>query len=261
MTTGSVHAIFRKKVSLTSSTAGNLASQKGAEKGEREAISLSKVEMRYPPDQQALRGIDLKVQKGEFVFVAGASGAGKSTLLKLLFGQEAATSGQVIIEGRNLAHLDREHVAGLRRSIGVIFQDYKLLPSRTVLDNVAFTLEALGVRKRERQQIAFKMLCAVGLKDRINALPQTLSGGEQQRVSVARALVSKPRLILADEPTGNLDPEMTQAVFALLLEANRCGSTVIVASHNLALIEEMNRRTIVLDHGKIVGDFSSPSLS
>jgi cell division transport system ATP-binding protein len=225
----------------------------------REAVSLSRVEKRYPPDQLALRGIDLKVEKGEFVFLAGASGAGKSTFLKLLFGQESATSGQVLVEGRNLAHLDREHVAGLRRQIGVIFQDYKLLPSRTVLDNVAFTLEALGVRKKERQQMAFKMLCAVGLKDKVNSLPQTLSGGEQQRVSVARALVNKPSLILADEPTGNLDPEMTQAVFDLLIEANRLGTTVIVASHNLALIEEMNRRTIVLDHGKLVGDFSSPS--
>jgi cell division transport system ATP-binding protein len=221
-----------------------------------DAISLSKVEKRYPPEQLALRGVDLKISKGEFVFVAGASGAGKSTLLKLLFAQEAASSGQVIVEGRNLATLDKEHVAGLRRRIGVIFQDYKLLPSRTVLDNVAFTLEALNVSKRERQQSAFKMLCAVGLKDRVGALPQTLSGGEQQRVSIARALVNKPSLILADEPTGNLDPEMTQAVFSLLLEANKCGTTILVASHNLALIEELNKRTIVLDHGRIVGDFS-----
>jgi len=221
-----------------------------------EAISLSKVEKRYPPEQLALRGIDLKIGKGEFVFVAGASGAGKSTLLKLLFAQETASSGQVLVEGRNLATLDKEHVASLRRRIGVIFQDYKLLPTRTVLDNVAFTLEALNVAKRERQQSAFKMLCAVGLKDRVNAYPPTLSGGEQQRVSIARALVNKPSLILADEPTGNLDPEMTQAVFSLLLEANKCGTTILVASHNLALIEELNRRTIVLDHGKIVGDFS-----
>jgi len=221
-----------------------------------DAISLSKVEKRYPPEQLALRGVDLKISRGEFVFVAGASGAGKSTLLKLLFAQETASSGQVIVEGRNLAKLDKEHVAGLRRRIGVIFQDYKLLPSRTVLDNVAFTLEALNVSKRERQQSAFKMLCAVGLKDRVNALPPTLSGGEQQRVSIARALVNKPSLILADEPTGNLDPEMTQAVFSLLLEANKCGTTILVASHNLALIEELNKRTIVLDHGRIVGDFS-----
>jgi cell division transport system ATP-binding protein len=221
-----------------------------------DAISLSKVEKRYPPDQLALRGVDLKIGKGEFVFVAGASGAGKSTLLKLLFGQESASSGQVIVEGRNLANLTLEHVAGLRRKIGVIFQDYKLLPTRSILDNVAFTLEALNISKRERQQAAFKMLCAVGLKDRVTALPQTLSGGEQQRVSIARALVNKPSLILADEPTGNLDPEMTQAVFSLLLEANKCGTTILVASHNLALIEELNKRTIVLDHGKVVGDFS-----
>jgi len=221
-----------------------------------EAISLSKVEKRYPPDQLALRGLDLRIGKGEFVFVAGASGAGKSTLLKLLFGQETASSGQVIVEGRNLASLNMVHVAGLRRQLGVIFQDYKLLPTRTVLDNVAFTLEALNVSKRERQQAAFKMLCAVGLKDKANSFPPTLSGGEQQRVSIARALVNRPKLILADEPTGNLDPEMTDAVFSLLLEANKCGATILVASHNLALIEELNKRTIVLDHGRIVGDFS-----
>jgi cell division transport system ATP-binding protein len=142
--------------------------------------------------------------------------------------------------------------------VGVIFQDYKLLSTRTVLDNVAFTLEVLGVRKKERQQLAFKMLSAVGLKDRVNALPVMLSGGEQQRVAIARALVNRPQLILADEPTGNLDPDMTSAVFNLLLEANRCGSTILVASHNLPLIEELNKRTLVLDRGRIIGDFSNP---
>lgn len=221
-------------------------------------ISLANVDKIYPPEQSALKGVSLRVQRGEFVFVAGSSGAGKSTLLKLLFAQELASTGQVLVLGRNLSSLPRRQVSQLRRSVGVIFQDYKLLPTRTILENVSFALEVTGVRKRERNQLAFKLLCAVGLKDRVHAFPETLSGGEQQRVSVARALIGRPELILADEPTGNLDPDMTQAVFSLLLEANRCGSTVIVASHNLALIEELNRRTIVLDHGKLIGDFSSP---
>ena len=225
---------------------------------DREIVSLYHVDMVYPPNQAALSAIDLKVNRGEFLFIAGASGAGKSTLLKLLFAKEAATKGQVIVLGRNLSSIARKQVAQMRTHIGVIFQDYKLLPTRTVLDNVAFALEITGVGKRERNQLAFKMLSAVGLKDRIHAFPPTLSGGEQQRVSIARALVNRPEIILADEPTGNLDPEMTNAVFRLLLEANRCGATVLVASHNLALIEELNKRTIVLDHGKLIGDFGTP---
>ena len=168
------------------------------------------------------------------------------------------TRGQVVVGGRNLTSISREGTARLRRSVGVIFQDYKLLMTRSVLENVAFALEVLGVKKRERLQAAFRMLAAVGLKDKINSMPATLSGGEQQRVSIARALVNRPKLILADEPTGNLDPDMTSAVFNLLLEANRCGSTILVATHNLPLIEELNRRTLVLDKGRLIGDFASP---
>jgi cell division transport system ATP-binding protein len=225
---------------------------------DREIISLSQCEKIYPPNQPALQGLELKVQRGEFIFIAGASGAGKSTLLKLLFGAETASKGQVLVQGRNLSSASREQIATLRRSVGVIFQDYKLLTTRSVIENVAFALEVVGVQKRERFQRAFKMLSAVGLKDRINSLPMTLSGGEQQRVSIARALVNTPSIILADEPTGNLDPDMTNIVFRLLVEANQCGATVLVASHNLALIEEMNRRTLVLDRGRLIGDFSRP---
>lgn len=224
----------------------------------KEIISLFHVDKVYPPNQAALRDVDFKVKRGEFVFLAGASGAGKSTLLKLLFAQERSTRGQVIVGGRNLTAVSSAAIARLRRNVGVIFQDYKLLTTRTVLDNVAFALEVVGVRKRERMQAAFRMLSAVGLKERVNAFPQTLSGGEQQRVSIARALVSRPKIILADEPTGNLDPDMTRAVFGLLIEANRCGATILVASHNLGLIEEMNKRTLVLDKGKLIGDFESP---
>lgn len=221
-------------------------------------IHLHNVYKTYPPDQNALKGLDLEVKPGDFIFIAGASGAGKSTLLKLLFGAESPSKGEVVIGGRNLSSIDRDGIAHLRREIGVIFQDYKLLPRRTVADNVAFGLEVLGIKESERKRLALSLLKSIGLEDRGDALPLTLSGGEQQRVSIARALIHQPRLILADEPTGNLDPEMTRVVFDLLLEANAAGVTVLVATHNLAIIEELNLRTVVLDRGKIIGDFQSP---
>jgi cell division transport system ATP-binding protein len=221
-------------------------------------IHLHSVTKRYPPDQVALRSVDLKVADGDFLFIAGASGAGKSTLLKLLLGQETTTTGQVLVGGRNLSAVNRARIAEMRREVGVIFQDYKLLARRTVLDNVAFGLEVLGVGYRERRRLALLLLHAMGLRDRAEAYPPTLSGGEQQRVAIARALIRKPRLILADEPTGNLDHEMTKHVFQMLLEANFAGVTVVVATHNLSIIEELNRRTIVLDGGRIIGDFDRP---
>lgn len=218
-------------------------------------IHLHGVSKIYPPDQAALKGVDLKVNAGEFLFVAGASGAGKSTLLKLLFGAEKCSHGEVLVDQRNLASVGREGVAELRRSLGVIFQDYKLLPRRTVLDNVAYGLEVLGVSVRERRRLAMLLLHAMGLQDRADAFPATLSGGEQQRVAVARALIHQPKMVLADEPTGNLDQEMSRRVFDLLLEANAAGMTVVVATHNLSIIEELNKRTVVLDRGRVIGDF------
>lgn len=222
-------------------------------------IHLHGVSKVYPPDQAALRGLDLKVAEGEFIFVAGASGAGKSTLLKLLFGAERSSSGEVLIGQRNMASISTDGIAELRREIGVIFQDYKLLPRRSVLDNVAYGLEVLGVGIRERRRLAMLLLHAMGLQERADAYPATLSGGEQQRVAVARALIRKPRLILADEPTGNLDQEMSRRVFDLLLEANASGVTVVVATHNLSIIEELNKRTVVLDRGRVIGDFAHAS--
>lgn len=221
-------------------------------------INLHNVHKIYPPDQIALKGIDLKVYAGDFLFIAGASGAGKSTLLKLLFGAEKASSGQVVVGGRNLQALQPSNISVLRRDVGVIFQDYKLLPRRSVIDNVAFALEVQGVKSEERRRLAMLLLKAIGLEDKAEQSPLTLSGGEQQRVSIARALIHRPRLILADEPTGNLDQDMTNIIFDLLLEANSAGVTVVVATHNLAVIEELNLRTIVLDRGKIIGDFDSP---
>ncbi|NLF24203.1 MAG: ATP-binding cassette domain-containing protein [Deltaproteobacteria bacterium] len=221
-------------------------------------INFSNVHKIYPPDQPALVSVDLKVRERDFVFVAGASGAGKSTLLKLMFGAERATRGEVLVVGRNLSEVGAQGIAYLRREIGIIFQDYKLLTRRSVIDNVAFGLEVLGVKKKPRYDLAMQLLEVLGLADRAHSLPPTLSGGEQQRVAIARALIHKPRLILADEPTGNLDPDMTKVVFDLLLEANAAGVTVLVATHNLAVIEELNLRTIVLDNGKIIGNFQSP---
>lgn len=221
-------------------------------------IRLQNLEKRYPPDQIALKNIDLTVNPGEFLFIAGASGAGKSTLLRILFGGERATSGQALVAGRNLNSLDRAGVASLRREIGVVFQDYKLLMRRSVADNVAFGLEVRGIGERDRRAAALSMLKALGLEDRADAFPQTLSGGEQQRVALARALLHRPRILLADEPTGNLDAYMSNIVFELLLEANAAGVTIVVASHNLSVIEELNLRTLVLDRGKMIGDFEKP---
>ncbi len=221
-------------------------------------IRLHAVRKAYPPDQMALQGIDLTVQPGEFLFIAGASGAGKSTLLKLFYGAEFASSGQVVVAGRNLSNAEADVISNLRREIGIVFQDYKLLPRRTVIDNVAFGLEVQGVSTGERRRLALRLLDAIGLADRAQAYPRMLSGGEQQRVALARALIHRPKLILADEPTGNLDQDMSNIVINLLLEANAAGVTVVVATHNLAIIEELNQRTIVLDRGKIIGDFDSP---
>lgn len=221
-------------------------------------IHLHNVYKIYPPDQTAVRSLDLTVKQGDFIFIAGASGAGKSTLLKLLFAAEEASKGEVVVGGRNLRSIDRDGIAHLRRDMGVIFQDYKLLPRRSVAENVAFGLEVLGVQEEERRRLALKLLKSIGLEERSEALPMTLSGGEQQRVAIARALIHKPKLILADEPTGNLDPDMSRVVFDLLLEANAAGVTVLVATHNLSIIEELNLRTVVLDRGRIIGDFHSP---
>lgn len=221
-------------------------------------VQLRGVQMFYPPGQAALKNMDLRIERGEFVFVAGVSGAGKSTLLKLLFGAEASTAGQVLVDGRNVPQLLPREVAELRRKLGVVFQDYKLLDRRSVLDNVALTLEVRGVRRSSRLDQARRLLKALGLESKIHMTPAVLSGGEQQRVAIARALIGGPALILADEPTGNLDPEMSGIIFDLLLEANAAGVTVMVATHDLGIIESLNRRTVVLDRGRIIGDFEKP---
>ena len=217
-------------------------------------IQLFHVYKAYPGDPPVLADLNLHVRKGEFVFLTGPSGAGKSTLLKLIFLAERATKGQILVGGRNVARLRESGVPFLRRNIGVVFQDFKLLPRRTVADNVAFTLDVLGVSRAEAQERVMRILKKVGLEHKADVLPPRLSGGEQQRVVIARALVNDPAILLADEPTGNLDPALTIEIMDLLRDVNVRGTTVVVATHDQTQLERYDRRTIRLERGAIVSD-------
>ncbi len=194
------------------------------------------------------------VEKGEFVFLTGPSGAGKTTLLKLLFCGEKATKGQILVGGRNIARIRESAVPFLRRNIGVVFQDFKLLPQRTVEDNVAFTLDVLGVPRAAAREKVHRMLKLVGLEHKASSYPLRLSGGEQQRVVIARALVNDPTILLADEPTGNLDPALTVEIMDLLNQVNIRGTTVMVATHDSTLLARYQKRTVRLERGFIVSD-------
>jgi cell division transport system ATP-binding protein len=208
-------------------------------------------------DGPALADVTVHVKKGEFVFVTGPSGAGKSTLLKLIFCAEPATSGQLLVFGKNVAKIRGSAVPFLRRNIGVVFQDFKLLPERTVGENVAFPLEVRGLKQREVRRKVALMLRSVGLEHKQQKFPLALSGGEQQRVAVARALVNEPALLLADEPTGNLDPDRTLEVMDLLEGANARGTTVVVATHDRSLLARYKKRIVALDQGRVISDGDS----
>jgi len=208
----------------------------------------------YPGDPPVLVDINLDVQKGEFVFLTGPSGAGKSTLLKLMFVAERPTRGQVLISGRNVARLREGGIPYLRRNIGVVFQDFKLLPTRTVAENVGFTLDVLGTPREVVRARSLKALKSVGLEHKADVLPPKLSGGEQQRVVIARALVNDPAILLADEPTGNLDPRLTVEIMDLLCDVNARGTTVVVATHDASLIERYQKRTLRLERGTLVAE-------
>jgi cell division transport system ATP-binding protein len=223
----------------------------------RYLITLRNVEKVYPPKQRALKDVSIDIKPGEFVFVSGVSGAGKSTLLKLLFGAEYPNRGDVVISGLNLVHATRDEIRTLRRHVGVVFQDYRLLKNEKVIDNVAFALELNGVLRATRYQLAYRMLSALGLGRKVDAYPYQLSGGEQQRIALARALMNRPAIVLADEPTGNLDPEMSRMVFDILEDINRAGATIVVASHDIEILRERNRRTLLLRDGAVVGDFAT----
>ena len=214
-----------------------------------ETRRLSKV---YSRGLYALRDLTLNVEKAEFVFLTGPSGAGKSTLLRLLLMQERPTEGEVFVNGHNLAMLSRRETQEYRRGIGFVFQDFKLIPSRTVVENVSFVPEVLGVPAANQRRRAFQVLKWVGLQHRMNSYPNDLSGGEQQRIAIARALVNDPVLLIADEPTGNLDPDLSLEIMNLLREINAGGTTVLVATHDRELIRLVGRRTITLDQGRVV---------
>jgi cell division transport system ATP-binding protein len=214
-----------------------------------ETHHLSKL---YSRGLYALRDLSLSVAKGEFVFLTGPSGAGKSTFLRLVLMQETPSEGEIVVNGHNLSKLRPGEVAEYRRGIGFIFQDFKLIQTRTVFENVAFVLEVLGVPSAQQRRRAFQVLKWVGLQHRMNAYPRDLSGGEQQRIAIARALANDPALVLADEPTGNLDPDLSLEIMNLLREVNAGGTTVVIATHDRELIRLVGRRTVTLDQGRIV---------
>ena len=214
-----------------------------------EAANLSK---QYSRGVYALRDLSLSIDKGEFIFLTGPSGAGKSTLLRLLLREELPTDGALMVMGRDMAKMSASETQAYRRSIGFVFQDFRLISRMTVFQNVAFVMRVIGVPDIIQQRKTFQVLKWVGLQHRMNAVPEELSGGEQQRVAIARALVNEPQLVLADEPTGNLDPDLSLEIMNLFREANSRGTTVVVATHDRELIRRVGRRAVTLDHGRVV---------
>ena len=215
-------------------------------------IEAHRISKTYARGVYALRDLTLRINKGDFVFLTGPSGAGKSTLLRLLLRRDVPTEGQLIVGGRNLAELTPRQVQAYRRSLGFVFQDFKLLPNKTVLENVALVPRVLGMPLAQQQRRTFQVLKWVGLQHRMSASPLELSGGEQQRVAIARAIVNDPVIILADEPTGNLDPDLSLEIMNLFREINARGTTVLVATHDRELIRRVGRRSVTLNHGQIV---------
>jgi len=215
-------------------------------------IETSHLSKLYKRGVYALRDLSLTIDKGEFMFLTGPSGAGKSTFLRLLLREELPSEGDLKVLGRDLQSLRPSQVQAFRRSVGFVFQDFRLIPRFSVFQNVAFVMRVLGLPLATQQRKTFQVLKWVGLQHRMNSFPEELSGGEQQRVAIARALVNDPQLVLADEPTGNLDPDLSLEIMNLFREINARGTTVVVATHDRELIRRVGRRSITLDHGKIV---------
>lgn len=208
----------------------------------------------YPSGTHALNNVNISVDKGEFVFIVGASGAGKSTFLKLIMHEESATSGEIIVNGKKLSNMKRRQIPYLRRHMGIVFQDFRLIEKMNVFDNVAFAMRAIGANQSAVKKRVPYILNLVGLEKKAKSRPSELSGGEQQRVSLARALVNNPEIIIADEPTGNIDPEMSYEIIELLNEINRQGTTILVVTHEHDLVRHFHQRVIEIDHGRVVGD-------
>ncbi len=213
--------------------------------------NLTKV---YPPSTIALDNVSFGIEKGEFVSIVGKSGAGKTTLIKLFLREEEPTSGEILFNGENILEIPKKQLPALRQKIGVVFQDYKLLETKTVYENVAFAMEVVGASDEDIERDVPKVLEIVGLEDRLDSFPRELSGGEKQRVAIARAIALRPEVVVADEPTGNLDPYHTKDIIDLLLKINQMGTTVILATHDKHIVNRLKKRVITLDKGKLVRD-------
>ena len=221
-----------------------------------ELIRVINVEKQYKNGVTALYNLNLSIKKGEFVFVIGASGSGKSTLIKMMYREERPTRGQMIIGGIDVAKLRNGKVYKLRRKLGVVFQDYKLLPKLNVYENVAFALEVIGMNKEEIRKRVVKVLKLVGLKEKVKSYPNQLSGGEQQRVAIARAIVNDPKILICDEPTGNLDPVTSMEIMNVLENVNsKLGTTIVMATHDRDIVNRMKKRVLLLDKGQLVQDY------
>ena len=219
-------------------------------------IRLKDVTMTYKSGVTALYEMDLNIQKGEFVFVIGSTGCGKSTLIKLLYRELKPTKGKIVVGGIDVGNLKNWKVYKLRRKLGVVFQDYKLLEKSNVYENVAFALEIFGLPKDEIHEKVIKALDLVGLKNKVKMYPRELSGGEQQRVAIARAIVNGPKLLICDEPTGNLDPKTSMEVMKVLESINELGTTIIMVTHDITIVNALKKRTILLDSGRVLKDYS-----
>ena len=217
-------------------------------------IELINVSKTYRTGTHALHNFSLNIDRGEFVFVVGPSGAGKSTFIKLMMREEKPTEGEIYVNGQNLVKMRRRKVPYFRRTLGVVFQDFRLIPYMNVYDNVAFAMRVTNVRRREIRERVPYILKLVGLEGKSKSLPEHLSGGEQQRVALARALVNNPPLIIADEPTGNIDPELSFEIVDLLSEINKCGTTIVMVTHEHNLVSEFNHRVIMIEEGSVVSD-------
>lgn len=226
-----------------------------------ELIVIKDLEKKYKTGVTAIYDFDLKVKKGDFIFVIGASGSGKSTLIKMLYREEKPTNGSIMLGGVNVAKLKNRKVYKIRRKIGIVFQDFKLLPKLTVYENVAFALEIIGLPSKEIRQKTLKALEEVGLKNKAKNYPHELSGGEQQRVAIARAIVNNPKLLLCDEPTGNLDPETSWEVMKVLEKINNDGTTIMMATHDKEMVNRMKKRVLVIDAGRLKKDYEKGTYS
>ena len=217
-------------------------------------ISFQKISKIYPPRVFALKNITFDIEKGEFVSIVGKSGAGKTTLIKLLLREEDPTAGRILFYNQDISQIPRKELPKYRQKIGVVFQDYRLLESKTVFENVAYAMEVVGAPDEDIERDVPRVLEIVGLEDKFDAFPRELSGGEKQRVAIARALIIRPEVIVADEPTGNLDPYHTKDIIDLLKKINELGTTIILATHNKEIIDRLKKRVITLDRGKLIRD-------